>query len=164
MYGCFHLCYQAALIEKSAPGMLRAWSGAGAKTKEGTALSKVSGAKLVPPTHRAGPCQAQVIHVCMPVLEHPDWLIPLRGVRVQVPQEAWGVTLYRHGFQGLRQFGEKYRGWQRKTGLGRPGRQVSDPFPGRRRAQASAIMASFHRRTKGCTERLSPLARVAQLT
>lgn len=72
MYGCFHLCYQAALIEKSVPGMLRAWSGAGDKVKEGTAMFKGSGADVVPPTHRARPHQAQVIHVCMPVLEHPD--------------------------------------------------------------------------------------------
>jgi len=31
-----------------------------------------------------------VIHVCMAVLQHPDWLVPLRGVRVQVSQEGWG--------------------------------------------------------------------------
>lgn len=123
--------------------MLRAWSGAGDKVKEGTALFKGSGSDVVPPTHRAGPHQAQVIHVCMPVLEHPDWLIPLRGIRVQVSQEAWGITLYRYRFQGLRQFREKYRGWQRKTGLGRPGRQVSDPFAGRHQAQVVSLPLAF---------------------
>lgn len=119
MYGCFHLCYQAALIEKSAPGMLRAWSGAGAKTKEGTALSKVSGAKLVPPTHRAGPCQAQVIHVCMPVLEHPDWLIPLRGARVQVPQEAWGSHSLQAWVSGLAAVRGEVQGLAKKDRAGK---------------------------------------------
>ena len=83
------------------------------------------------------------MHLCMPALQRPDRLIPLRGIRAQVSQKGWGITLYRYKFQGLRQFREKYRGWQRKTGLGRPGSQVSDPFPGRHQAQVMSLPLAF---------------------